>query len=90
MVGRFLQTAFSTQLVPGQLEEKPFVDGVLVPILGSASSPEAPKLRCLLYEAFTATACDLKQRTDRTGDALPTAHSPLIVRRWPPGCLGSA
>eukprot|EP00971_Amphidinium_carterae_P313202 6224581-Amphidinium_carterae.2 len=33
----FADYAFSTQFVPGQLEEKPFVDAVLVPILGMRS-----------------------------------------------------
>ena len=67
----FASFAFSSTYSPGQSDEKPFVDGVLVPLLGSATHADAPKLRRLLFEAFAMTAADMKSRTERSSEDTP-------------------
>ena len=44
---------------------------VLIPILGDANHEDAPLVRRLWYESFTAVASDMRHRCERTSDTAP-------------------
>ena len=56
--------AFSVATNPGTGDDQPFIDGVLIPILGREDHVDAPKLRRLFYESHTLTAADLRRKVD--------------------------
>ena len=88
--------AFSVATNPGTGDDQPFIDGVLIPILGREDHVDAPKLRRLFYESHTLTAADLRRKVDANEqeaprklpppeiaqriEALQTRVSPLIIQ----------
>ena len=58
--------AFSVATNPGTGDDQPFIDGVLIPILGREDHVDAAKLRRLFYESHTLTAADLRRKTGGT------------------------
>ena len=63
--------AFSSSYSPNQIDDAPFVNAVLIPILGAADHPSAHKLRRLLFESFTMSVQDLRVSMGRTSDSTP-------------------
>ena len=63
--------AFSAGFATSEPSEEVFNTKVLVPILGSAEHEDAPLVRRLWYESFTAVASDMRQRCERTSDTAP-------------------
>eukprot|EP00971_Amphidinium_carterae_P148176 2936958-Amphidinium_carterae.1 len=57
--------AFSSPYVPGTPDESTFAKNVLVPLLGGSDHADAPKLRRLVYEAYTTAALDSQARQTR-------------------------
>ena len=74
--------AFSSAYIPGQADDKPFVDAVLKSILGDlyATFPDSSRLRRLFFEAHTLSIADLRRRSDRTESDLPV-KIPVEERR---------
>ena len=77
--------AFSSGHIPGQGNDEVFVDKVIVPILGDANHVDAAKLRRLHFEAYTATANEMRHKLDHTSDdvpkKLPQAERSVRIRR---------
>eukprot|EP00971_Amphidinium_carterae_P328682 6460678-Amphidinium_carterae.1 len=69
----FATFAFSSKYQPGQNEDTAFVKTVLEPVLGQEMAVHAPKLRRLLFEAYTACAAEMKVRMGRGKAEEPTA-----------------
>ena len=67
--------AFASSWVPGQQDERPFVDKVIIPILADADHASAPKLRRLMFEAYTLSVADLRAKLNRTSDDPPIRMS---------------
>ena len=63
--------AFSSSYTPNQIDDAPFVNAVLIPVLGAENHPSAHKLRRLLFESFTMAVQDLRVSMDRTSDSTP-------------------
>ena len=88
--------AFSGATNPGTGDDQPFIDGVLIPILGREDHVDAAKLRRLFYESHTLTAADLRRKVDANEqeaprklpppeiaqriEALQTRVSPLVIQ----------
>ena len=53
--------AFSATFQPGAPYEAPFINEVVVPILGEESHPKKASLRRLLFDSFTAMAADAQR-----------------------------
>eukprot|EP00971_Amphidinium_carterae_P235470 4672905-Amphidinium_carterae.1 len=58
----FATYGFSSTYQPGQSDDSAFVKTVLEPVLGQDLLVHAPKLRRLLFEAYTACAAEMKGR----------------------------
>ena len=52
-------------------KDRMFTERVIIPLLGSETSPESPVLRQLYSESFTLAAAELKRKVERTGDEAP-------------------
>jgi len=88
--------AFLVATNHGTGDDQPFIDGVLIPILGREDHVDAPKIRRLFYESHTLTAADLRRKVDANEqeaprklpppeiaqriEALQTRVSPLIIQ----------
>ena len=68
--------AFSVATNPGTGDDQPFIDGVLIPILGREDHVDAPKLRRLFYESHTLTAADLRRKVDANEQEAPRKLPP--------------
>eukprot|EP00971_Amphidinium_carterae_P335154 6470846-Amphidinium_carterae.1 len=69
--GTMATYAFSSPYVPGTQDETAFAKKVLIPLLGSIEHEDAPKLRRLVYEAYTTAALDSQARQSRNTDDVP-------------------
>ena len=69
--------AFSVATNPGTDDDQPFIDGVLIPILGREDHVDAPKLRRLFYESHTLTAADLWRKVDANEQDFFCGRRPL-------------
>ena len=65
--------AFSSPFQPGQSDEGPFVQGVLVPLLGVNWGVDVatPRVRRLYFEAHTISVQDLRRRVESREDDQP-------------------
>ena len=73
--------AFSVATQPGA-DEQIFADGVLIPLLGSADHPEAPKVRRLFFESHTLTSAELRRKVDSSEAEAPRKlPAPEIAQR---------
>eukprot|EP00435_Cladocopium_sp_Y103_P012604 s5263_g3.t1 len=73
--------AFSVATQPG-VDEQAFLDGVVIPVLGSAEHTDAPKLRRLFFESHTLTSADLRRKVDATETEAPRKlPAPEIAQR---------
>ena len=65
--------AFSSPFQPGQSDEGPFVQGVLVPLLGAnwGADVATPRVRRLYFEAHTISVQDLRRRVENREDDQP-------------------
>lgn len=52
-------------------DDQTFVDGVIVPLLGRADHPDAPKVRRLFFESHTLTAADLRRKVESSEQEAP-------------------
>eukprot|EP00971_Amphidinium_carterae_P029164 573956-Amphidinium_carterae.1 len=68
----FATFGFSSKYQPGQGDDTAFVKTVLEPVLGQELMMHAPKLRRLLFEAYTACAAEMKVRMGRSKTEEPT------------------
>ena len=68
--------AFAVATSPGSGDDQSFVEGVLVPILGSDDHVDAPKLRRLFYESHTLTAADLRRKVEANEQEAPRKLPP--------------
>ena len=59
---------FSSCYVPGQTEERPFVEAMTIAIGRDLTVGELAALRRLLHESFSMTAAELKQSVERQED----------------------
>ena len=60
--------AFSSAYVPGQTDERPFVDAITAALGRDATVGELAALRRLLHESYSMTAAELKQSVERQED----------------------
>ena len=60
--------AFSANYQPGSPDDTPFIDEVVIPILGDANHPKKASLRRLFFEAFMTMAADAQHRATQTDD----------------------
>ena len=60
--------AFSANYQPGGPDETPFINEVVIPILGDENHTKKAALRRLFFEAFTAMAADAQHRATQTDD----------------------
>ena len=65
--------AFSTAYQPGLGDEKPFVDAVLVPLLGRPDHVDAAGFREFFWECRTIVTADLRRRVESSDDVAPKA-----------------
>ena len=81
----FASLALSSAHIPGQSSDDVFVEKVIVPILGNPSHVDAAKLRRLHFEAYTATANEMRHKLDHASDdvpkKLPQAERSVRIRR---------
>ena len=68
--------AYATSWTPGQADDVDFLTKVVTRILGAPDHPSMPKLRRLMFEAYTLSIADLKSRASRTSDDPPMRMSP--------------
>eukprot|EP00973_Karenia_brevis_P059786 8322169-Karenia_brevis.AAC.1 len=54
--------AFAANYIPGSADEGPFINEVVVPILGSENHPLKPALRRLFFDCYTMLAADAQRR----------------------------
>ena len=67
--------AFASSWTPGQADEQQFLTKVVVPVLGAEDHISAPKLRRLMFEAYTLAVSDLRSKLTRTADDPPLRMS---------------
>ena len=72
--------AFSANFHPGNADEQPFIQEVVIPILGEESHPKKAALRRLFFEAFTAIAADAHHRATQTDEDTRTRKLPKEER----------
>ena len=60
--------AFSSAYVPGQTDERPFVEAIAAALGRDATVGELAALRRLLHECYSMTAAELKQSVERQED----------------------
>lgn len=63
--------AFCSSYVPGQADERPFIDVVARALERDATVGELASLRHLLHEAYSMTGAELRQQVERQEDAPP-------------------
>ena len=69
--------AFAVNYAPGTgADELPFINEVVIPLLGDANSPRKTALRRLYFEAYTAAAADVQRRITKTDDDDGLADTP--------------
>eukprot|EP00971_Amphidinium_carterae_P329055 6461316-Amphidinium_carterae.1 len=60
--------AFSSSYVPGHSDDSAFKADVVMPLLGSATHVDVPKLRRLLFESYTLAVVEVQGRTSEPTD----------------------
>ena len=70
--------AFAVATQPGG-DEQVFLDGVIVPLLGSPDHPDAAKLRRLFFESHTLTSAELRRKVDSTELEAPRKLPPQEI-----------
>ena len=73
--------AFSANFQPGCSDEAPFLNEVVIPVLGDANHPKKAALRRLFFEAFTTMAADAQHRASQTDDDTKIRKLPKEERR---------
>ena len=66
--------AFSSSYQPSQSDEKPFIDNVVVPLVGE-SKVLRPKIRRLFFESFALVTASMRDKVEATDDDKPKRMS---------------
>ena len=83
MVGRTWDTlasfAYSCSYVPGQTDDRDFVEKVMTPVLGPNPNDhaDAPRIRRLFFEAHTLAVADLRRRVSGGKDEDEPSRMPI-------------
>ncbi|CAE7741981.1 unnamed protein product [Symbiodinium microadriaticum] len=72
--GTHANFAFSTAVVPGQVDDSVFVRDVIAAVLGDEGHSSAAALRRLHFESHILTAAELKWQTENTESDVPACR----------------
>eukprot|EP00971_Amphidinium_carterae_P165649 3283638-Amphidinium_carterae.1 len=78
----YAKYAFSSAYTPGTSNEEPFINNVVIPILGDAQHRQIPILRWLVFETYYYVSSDTGVKSKRTSDDAPQKlpHADRVAR----------
>eukprot|EP00973_Karenia_brevis_P009244 1254472-Karenia_brevis.AAC.1 len=71
---------FSANYIPGGSDDSPFVEEVVVPILGTADHPQKAAFRRLFFDSYAMVAADAQRRATGVEDETKPKRLPGAER----------